>query len=308
MQPKAKSLNSNRRAASRDAAQEPRAIDNERADTRLPPARPRRKPGGSLVTGLIVVALVVIAVYAGPLALPHGPLAQDLSDTLQPPSAAHWLGTDNFGRDLLARVLYAGRTDLQIGVIATCISLAIGTIVGAIAAYYGGWVDAVFMRILDVTMAFPRMVLVIAIVALLGPGTVNIYIALTTLGWVIYARLIRGQVLAAKEMEYILAARAVGVTDRRIIIRHLLPNTITPAWVFAMSNVVLNMLFTASLSFLGLGIQPPHPEWGTMIAEGRAFMLTTPWLTILPGLAVVITGLGVTLLGEGLVHYTRQQH
>jgi peptide/nickel transport system permease protein len=235
----------------------------------------------------------------------HDPLDQNLSNALQPPSAAHLLGTDNFGRDLLARILHAGRTDLQIGVVATLISLAIGTVVGALAAYYGGWVDTAFMRVLDVTMAFPRMVLVIAIVALLGPGPLNIYIALTALGWVVYARLVRGEILAAKELEYVLAARAIGAMDLRIIFRHLLPNAITSALVFAMSSVVLNILFTASLSFLGLGIQPPNPEWGTMIAEGRAFMLTAPRLTILPGLAVVITGLGVTLLGEGMVEWVR---
>jgi len=244
-------------------------------------------------------------VYVGPLLVPHDPLSQNLSNALQSPNAVHLLGTDNFGRDILARILEAGKTDLQIGIIATAISLAIGTVIGALAAYYGSWVDVIFMRILDVTMAFPNMVLVIAIVALLGPGPINIYIALTALGWVIYARLIRGEILAAKETEYVLAARAVGVTDLRIIFRHLLPNAITSALVFAMSSVVLNILFTASLSFLGLGIQPPDPEWGTMIAEGRAFMLTTPRLTILPGLAVVITGLGVTLLGEGLVEWVR---
>lgn len=296
-----------RQAASGDAVQEWSARDAPRADAGLMPARRGRKPGSSLVAGLIIVALVAICIYVGPLVVPHDPLAQDLSNTLQPPSAVHWMGTDNFGRDLLARILYAGRTDLQIGVLATFFSLAIGTVIGALAAYYGGWVDTVFMRVLDVTMAFPRMVLVIAIVALLGPGPINIYIALTSLGWVIYARLVRGEILAAKEMEYVLAARAIGAMDLRIIVRHLLPNAITSALVFAMSSVVLNMLFTASLSFLGLGIQPPAPEWGTMIAEGRAFMLTSPRLTILPGLAVVITGLGVTLLGEGLVDYVRPQ-
>jgi len=275
------------------------------AEDGRPRSRRRRKVNASLIAGMAIVALVILAVYAGPLILPHDPLAQNLSNALQRPSAVHLLGTDNFGRDLLARILHAGRTDLQIGVIATLISLAIGTVIGALAAYYGGWVDIAFMRALDVTMAFPRMVLVIAIIALLGPGPANIYIALTALGWVVYARLVRGEILAAKEMEYVLAARAIGVTDLRIIFRHLLPNAITSALVFAMSSVVLNILFTASLSFLGLGIQPPNPEWGTMIAEGRAFMLTMPRLTILPGVAVVITGLGVTLLGEGLVEWVR---
>lgn len=270
-----------------------------------PKVHHKYRVNSSLVAGITIVALVILGVYVGPLLVPHDPLSQNLSNALQSPNAVHLLGTDNFGRDILARILEAGKTDLQIGIIATAISLAIGTVIGALAAYYGSWVDVIFMRILDVTMAFPNMVLVIAIVALLGPGPINIYIALTALGWVIYARLIRGEILAAKETEYVLAARAVGVRDLGIIFRHLLPNAITSALVFAMSSVVLNILFTASLSFLGLGIQPPDPEWGTMIAEGRAFMLTTPRLTILPGLAVVITGLGVTLLGEGLVEWVR---
>jgi peptide/nickel transport system permease protein len=291
----------------------PRTIQQAQGERRLDEAGPRRlrrrrRVNGSLIAGLVIVALVVLGAYAGPLLWPHDPLDQDLSNALQAPSAVHWMGTDNFGRDLLARILYAGRTDLQIGVIATLVSLAIGTVIGALAAYYGGWVDVAFMRVLDVTMAFPSMVLVIAIVALLGAGPLNIYIALAALGWVGYARLVRGEILAAKELEYVLAARAIGATNPRIILRHLLPNAITPALVFAMSGLVLNILFTASLSFLGLGIQPPAPEWGTMIAEGRAFMLTTPRLTILPGLAVVITGLGVTLLGEGLIEWGRPQH
>jgi peptide/nickel transport system permease protein len=287
-----------------------RSLESERmiGEAGAPRSRRGRRFNGSLVAGLAIVVLVVLGVYVGPLLSPHDPLDQDLSSALQAPSAAHLMGTDNFGRDLLCRILYAGRTDLQIGIIATLISLAIGTIIGALAAYYGGWVDVAFMRVLDVTMAFPSMVLVIAIVALLGPGPINIYIALTALGWVTYARLVRGEILAAKELEYVLAARAIGARNRRIIFRHLLPNAITSAFVFATSGLVLNILFTASLSFLGLGIQPPDPEWGTMIAEGRAFMLTIPRLTILPGLAVVITGLGVTLLGEGLVEWSRAQH
>ncbi len=271
----------------------------------LPASRRRRGVNSSLVAGLAIVALVVISVYIGPFLIAHDPLGQDLHNTLQPPSAEHVLGTDNLGRDLFARILYAGRTDLQIGVFATCVAVVVGTIVGAVTGYYGGWVDALFMRILDATMAFPRMVLVIAIVAMLGPGLISMYMALTMIGWVIYARLIRGEVLVAKQMEYVVAARAIGATDLRIIRSHVLPNVMAPALVFAMSNVVLNILFAASLSFLGLGVQPPHPEWGTMIAEGRVFMLTSPNLTIFPGLAVVIAGLGFTLLGDGLLDYLR---
>lgn len=253
----------------------------------------------------MIIALVVISVTLGPFLVPHHPLAQDLHNTLQPPGGGHVLGTDNLGRDLLARILYAGRTDLQIGIFATLVGLVLGTIIGAVTGYYGGWVDVLFMRILDATMAFPRMVLVIAIVAMLGPGLISMYIALVMIGWVIYARLIRGEVLVTKQMEYVVAAQAIGAGDVRIIRSHILPNVMAPALVFAMSNVVLNILFAASLSFLGLGVQPPSPEWGTMIAEARVFMLTSPSLTVFPGLAVVITGLGFTLLGDGLLDYLR---
>lgn len=271
----------------------------------LPALRRRRRPNSSLVAGLVIIALVVISVTLGPFLVPHHPLAQDLHNTLQPPGGGHVLGTDNLGRDLLARILYAGRTDLQIGIFATLVGLVLGTIIGAVTGYYGGWVDVLFMRILDATMAFPRMVLVIAIVAMLGPGLISMYIALVMIGWVIYARLIRGEVLVTKQMEYVVAAQAIGAGDVRIIRSHILPNVMAPALVFAMSNVVLNILFAASLSFLGLGVQPPSPEWGTMIAEARVFMLTSPSLTVFPGLAVVITGLGFTLLGDGLLDYLR---
>jgi peptide/nickel transport system permease protein len=254
---------------------------------------------------LIIIALVLLGITVGPPLLSLDPLAQDLDNTLQPPSLDHLLGTDNFGRDILARILHAGRIDLQIGVFATAANLLLGVIVGAVAGYYGRWIDMVFMRLLDMTMAFPRMVLVIAIAAMLGPGLGNIYVALAVVGWVIYARLIRGEVLVAKELEYVLAARSIGASDLRIIGRHVLPNVMAPALVFAMSNIVLNILFAASLSFLGLGVQPPTAEWGTMIAEARSFMLRAPSLTVYPGAAVVITGLGFTLLGEGLLDTLR---
>jgi peptide/nickel transport system permease protein len=271
----------------------------------LPALRRRRRPNGSLVAGLLIIALVVVSVTLGPFFVPHDPLSQDLHSTLQPPGGGHVLGTDNLGRDLFARILYAGRTDLQIGILATLVGLVLGAIIGAVTGYYGGWVDVLFMRILDATMAFPRMVLVIAIVAMLGPGLSSMYIALVIIGWVIYARLIRGEVLVTKQMEYVLAAQAIGVNDVRMIRTHILPNAMAPALVFAVSNVVLNILFAASLSFLGLGVQPPNPEWGTMIAEARVFMLTSPSLTVYPGLAVVITGLGFTLLGDGLLDHLR---
>ena len=270
-----------------------------------PPSSKLRGADLSWRVGLGILLLVLVAVYVGPAVLPLDAYTQDLFNGLHPPSRTHWLGTDNLGRDLLARVLLAGRVDIQVGVLAAAINLAIGVTIGAATGYFGGWIDAIFMRVCDVTTAFPRMVLVIAIVAMLGPALFSIYIALCMVGWVFYARLVRGDVLVAKEQQYVLAARSIGAGDLRIISRHLLPNVVVAALVFATSNAVLNILFAASLSFVGLGVQPPDPEWGTMIAEGRAFMFDAPNLILFPGLAVAITGLGFTLLGEGLVDRLR---
>jgi len=261
----------------------------------------------TLYIGIALVILVFLIAWVGPLLSPYDPITQDLQLTMQGPSRAHLLGTDQFGRDVLTRILYGLRIDLQIGIIATIYTMAYGVAIGALAGYYGGWTDTILMRFLDIFIAFPQLVLAIGVIAMLGQGVLNMYIAIGVVGWITYARLARGEVLVAKEMDYAQAARAIGARDRRIIWRHLMPNVLTPAIIFAMSDVVLNILFASALGFLGLGIQPPSPELGAMIADGRKFMLTEPNLTTFPGLAVVLVGVAFSVLGDGLADYLRPQ-
>jgi peptide/nickel transport system permease protein len=219
---------------------------------------------------------------------------------LQPPNASHWLGTDNLGRDLLTRILAAGWIDLQIALVCVALPFALGSVIGAISGYVGGRTDAAVMRIVDILWAFPFYVLVVAIVGSLGPGIGNMYLAFTLVVWISFARIVRGEVLVIKRAEYVLAARLLGFSHRRIILRHVLPNVITPAIIYAMADVVLTILAVTSLSFLGLGIQPPTPEWGLMIAEGRNFIFDAWWISTFPGLAIILVGIAFTLLGDGL--------
>ncbi|MCJ7623857.1 MAG: ABC transporter permease [Anaerolineaceae bacterium] len=255
--------------------------------------------------GVGLVVFVFLLAWVGAWLMPHDPIEQNLRNGLQDPSWDNLLGTDQFGRDILTRILYGMRIDLQIGIIATAYTMLIGVAVGAITGFFGGWVDSIFMRFLDMLIAFPRLVLTIAVIAMLGQGIINIYIAIGIVGWIAYARLLRGDVLVAKETEYALAARTIGAKNSRIIWRHLMPNVITPCIVFAMSDVILNILYVAALGFLGLGIQPPSPEIGTMIADGRKLILTYPNLTTFPGMAIVIIGVAFSVLGDGLADYLR---
>jgi peptide/nickel transport system permease protein len=250
--------------------------------------------------------MVSLAALASVIA-PHDPNQQDLFHILSGPSSQHWLGTDELGRDEFSRLLYGARVDLRVGFIAVLFPFLIGTTLGCIAGYYGGWVDTILMRLVDVMVAFPFLVLTIALVFVLGPGTSSIWIAITAVGWVSYARILRGEILVAKRQEYVLAARSGGLSNRRIIIRHLLPNTITQAIVFSMSDIVLDILLIVTLGYLGLGIQPPTPDWGAMIADGQQFMSTHAALSIYPGVMVVITGLGLSLLGDGLADLLRPE-
>ena len=240
-----------------------------------------------------------------PLLARYDPVKTDLVNSLQPPSAAHLLGTDNFGRDIFTRLLYGARVDLQIGTLPTAGSFLLGLFIGLVTGYYGGAVDTVLMRVVDVSMAFPFYVLVIVIVAMLGPGLRNMYVAMVLAGWVAYARIIRGEILAAKNLEYIVGARALGASDMRVIRRHLLPNVVTVGIIFAMSDAVLNILLGGALSFLGLGVQPPTPEWGLMIAEGRDFLLTSPAMVLFAGVALLWVGVTFNLLGDTLTDYLR---
>ena len=243
--------------------------------------------------------IVFLAVFA-PLVTSYNPTTINLLQTLQGPSAAHWLGTDQLGRDIWTRLVYGARTDLSVAFIAVLAPFAIGTVLGAFAGYLGGWLDNVIMRLADIVVAFPFYVLVILLVFLLGPGTSSIYIAITIVSWISYARIIRGSTLVAKNQEYVLAAQLEGFSTLRIIVRHILPNVISQAIVFAMGDIVNDILAIVTLGYLGLGIPPPAPDWGEMMASGQQF-LTTHWeLSTIPGIAVVITGLGLSLFGDGL--------
>jgi peptide/nickel transport system permease protein len=279
----------------------PAAATAERAQPRR--ARWYRQP--ALMTGLVIIGSILIVVIAAPLITSYNPDTQNLNAILASPSAHHWLGTDQEGRDTFSRLLYGGRTDLRIAFIAVLFPFVLGTVLGSLAGYFGGWVDLLLMRLVDIVVAFPFFVLIIALVFVLGPGERSIYIAITLVGWVSYARIVRGEILVAKRQEYVLAAQSGGLSSARIMARHLLPNVITQAIIYAMSDIVQDILAIVTLSYLGLGIQPPAPDWGTMISDGQNF-LTTHWqLTTVPGLAVVITGVGLSLIGDGLADLMR---
>ena len=260
----------------------------------------RRWATWTLYAGVAVVGLVGVAAVFAPLIAPSAPTAQDLANAFQPPSLQHLMGTDNLGRDIFSRVVYAARTDLQIGLVMTYIPLLTGVLLGAVAGYFGGWVDTVIMRLVDVVIAFPFLVLVIAILAVVGPGLTGMYIAVLSVGWSMYARLTRAEMLVLREQQFILAAEALGFSRKRIIFRHAVPNLLRPNIVFSMADFVLNILLAASLSFLGLGVTPPTPEWGAMVAEGQNFLLNAWWITTLPGLVIVVVGIGLSLIGDGL--------
>ncbi|MBL8709773.1 MAG: ABC transporter permease [Rhodospirillaceae bacterium] len=247
----------------------------------------------------IVGAIFLLAVFA-PLVAPFDPIAQNLDVKLQGPSFAYPFGTDNFGRDILSRVIWGARVDLQIGLIGVVFPFLIGTSIGAVAGYAGGVVDAIAMRVVDVVLAFPFLVLMLAIIAILQPGLGSFYIAMALVGWVSYARLIRAQVLVLISADYVLAARSLGYSHGRVLFRHILPNAITGSIVFSMSDVVLVVLNGAAISYLGLGVQPPTAEWGIMIAEGQNFITTAWWITAFPGFAIVVMALGFSLLADGL--------
>jgi peptide/nickel transport system permease protein len=276
----------------------------------IAPARPARRrfaPGGvSLWIGMAGIGTIAALAAVAPLIAPYDPAALGLARGLTPPGPAHWFGTDQLGRDILTRVLYAARIDLQIGTIGVIIPLIMGAVIGLFAGYYAGWPDALLGRVIDVVTAFPFLVLVLAIVAMLGPGLRNFYIAISLVSWVAYARIVRGEALSVRERGYVLAARSLGYGDARIMFRHLLPNVIVPALVFGMSDFVLDILAGASLGFFGLGVQPPTPEWGVMIAEGRNFIITAPWIVIFPGVAIIVTSFFVSLIGDNVSDIVRR--
>jgi peptide/nickel transport system permease protein len=252
------------------------------------------------LVGLALVLIVVFGAVFAPVLTPYSPVESDLLNRLEPPSLDHPMGTDQLGRDVLTRILYGARVSLSIAISVVAITLLIGTTIGVIAGYAGGWIDEGLMRIVDILIAFPGILLALVIAGILGPSLVNIMIALAIVGWTTYTRIIRGSVLSVKNQEYIKAAQLMDVSRPRIILRHIVPNVITPVVVLATMDMAFVILGTAGLSFLGLGAQPPTPEWGTMLSSGRKYLQTAWWIVTFPGLAIMITVFGFNLLGDGL--------
>jgi peptide/nickel transport system permease protein len=253
-----------------------------------------------LRAGTVIVGIAALAAIVGPLAAPFDPATQVLAERLAAPSLAHPFGLDELGRDILARVLAGARISFLVGLTVVTVSATIGTLLGAIAGYFGGRLDDVISRVIDTLLAFPGLLLAIALVAVLGPSLANVLFALTIIGWVGYARLVRGQVLRAREFEYVQAARALGASAVRILWKHVIPTAIPAVLVQATLGMAGAIIGEASLSFLGLGVQPPTPSWGTMLNGGRAHILDAPHLTLFPGLAIALLVLGFNFLGDGL--------
>lgn len=288
-----------------------RTVDVSGADP-APPARRRHRLLASLLANpvalvsLVVLVMIVIAALAAPYLAPYDPAAQSLRLRLRPPAwlpggePGHLLGTDALGRDMLTRVLYAARVSILVGVLAVAIQTVIGVGVGLVSGYYGGAVDNVFMRIADVQQAIPFLVLVVAVAAVVGPSFTNTVLILGVTGWVTYGRIVRAQVLSLAQQEFVTASRALGGRDARIMLRHLLPNLVAPITVVATLTISAMILIEASLSFLGLGVPPPTPTWGGMVADGRNYLVTAWWVSVFPGAAIFITVLVINLVGDWL--------
>ena len=250
--------------------------------------------------GLAIVALLAVAAIAAPWLAPADPLRGSLSASLHEPSRAFPFGADVQGRDVLSRVLYGARLSLAVGLGSQTVALALGVTLGLVAGYYGRWADGVIMRAADVTLAFPSLLLLIAIAAALKPSLPAVFIVIGVVGWAGMARLVRGQVLVVRGLEYVQAARALGAPDRRVLARHVLPNVVAPVIVAATLGIGGAIMAEAALSFIGLGAQPPTPSWGAMVAEGRDLLRVAPWVSLVPGIAIGLAVLGLNLLGDGL--------
>lgn len=261
----------------------------------------RLKRNKVALLGALIVVILLFTALAAPLIAPYDPVHDgSLKERLQPPSSKHWLGTDKLGRDIFSRIVYGARISVEVGVISVGIALIVGTLMGALGGYYGGWLDSILMRIVDIMLAFPSVLLAIAIMAVLGPSLENAMVAIGLVNVPSFARVVRSTVLAVKATEYIEAAKAIGARDARIIFRHILPNCIAPIIVTATLGIGTAILDAAGLSFLGLGAQPPTPEWGAMLADTRDLLLKAPWVAIFPGIAIMLNVLGFNLLGDGL--------
>ncbi len=247
----------------------------------------------------IILVTFLVAGFASVLA-PYDPGKTEVSLKLKPPSLEHYLGTDQLGRDVFSRMLYGSRVSLSVGFVAVAISIIIGILVGAMAGYYAGWVDSFLMRFVDIMLCFPSFFLILTVVALLGPSLFKVMVVIGITSWMGTSRFVRAEFLSLRERDYVQAAKALGVNDSRIIFRHILPNALAPVFVTATLDVATAILVEAGLSFLGFGVQPPAPSWGNILTEGRTYIFDAWWLTIFPGLAILITVLSFNLLGEGL--------
>lgn len=252
------------------------------------------------LVGIFILTVFLISAFFAPWLAPYDPIAQELLNRKQPPSPEHILGMDEVGRDILSRIIFGAQASLQVGVGSVSFAIVIGALVGAISGYLGGWVDTLVMRLMDIMLAFPSLLLAIAIVSILGPGLMNMLYAIAIVSIPIYARIVRASVLSVKEQDYILAARAIGASSARILFRNVLPNCLTPLIVQGTLGIATAILDAAGLSFLGLGARPPTPEWGAMLGEGRGSVFTAPHVVIFPGIAIMLTVLGFNLLGDGL--------
>ncbi len=253
-----------------------------------------------MVFGTGIISILVLTALFAPWMSSFDPIQQTLSDRLLAPSWLHWMGTDQYGRDVFTRLLYGSRISLAVGLVAVSIYIFIGTLVGAVAGYYGGWIDFVLMRLVDVLLCIPTFFLILMVIAFVGPSIINIMVIIGLTSWTDVARLVRGEILSLKEREFIMAARVIGMKDSRIILKHLLPNALGPILVVATLGVGAAILLESSLSFLGLGVQPPTPSWGNILQEGKDHLTDAWWLVTFPGVAIFTTVLGYNLLGEGL--------
>ncbi|HWL13581.1 MAG TPA: ABC transporter permease [Ureibacillus sp.] len=261
-----------------------------------------RKSKAALVGTAIVVFFVLLAIF-GPMIAPEGINEQKLQEPslrLAPPSGDYWLGTDDFGRDIFSRVVYGARISLAVGFLSVSLSIVVGSFLGIIAGFYGRFIDTIISRVFDIMLAFPSILLAIAIVSILGPSLQNALIAIAIINIPNFGRLIRSKVLSVKEEEYIVAARAIGMKDTRILWRHILPNSFSPVIVQGTLAIATAIIEAAALSFLGLGAEAPQPEWGKMLSDARVHLMTAPWTMIFPGLAIMLTVLGFNLMGDGL--------
>ena len=253
-----------------------------------------------LYAGTAILLLLTAAALFAPVVAPYDPLGQNLDQDLIPRSSEHWLGTDKLGRDILSRIIYGGRISLLVGITTVALSLAIGIVIGSLSGYFGGWIDQMLMRLVDILMAFPGILLAIAFTAVLGPGLDHVILALCLIGWTSYARLVRGEILSLRERDFIQAARSLGCRPKRIILRHLLPNLLPPLLIQSTFGLAAAIVAEGSLSFLGLGVEPPTPSWGAMLNDGRQFLLVAPHLTTYPGLGLMFTVLALNLIGDAL--------